>query len=38
MKIGIMSAAFPSLSLAQVLEFLSGNGFGSLKSPAGPPG
>jgi sugar phosphate isomerase/epimerase len=38
MKIGIMSAAFPSLSLAQVLEFLSENDFGSIEVACWPAG
>ncbi len=38
MKIGIMSAALPSLSFAQVLEFLSGNSFGSIEVACWPAG
>ena len=38
MKIGIMSAAFPSLSFTQVLEFLSGNGFRSIEVACWPAG
>ena len=36
MKIGIMSVAFPRLSFAQVLDFLSGNGFGSIEVACWP--
>ena len=38
MKIGIMSAAFPSLTFAHVLEFLSANGFGSIEVACWPAG
>jgi sugar phosphate isomerase/epimerase len=38
MKIGVMSAAFPSLSFDQVLEFLSANGFGSVEVACWPAG
>jgi sugar phosphate isomerase/epimerase len=36
MKIGIMSAAFPGLSFARVLEFLSSNIFGSIEVACWP--
>ena len=38
MKIGIMSAAFPSLSFEQLLDFLSANGFGSVEVACWPAG
>lgn len=38
MKIGIMSAAFPTLSFEQVLDFLSTNGFGSVEVACWPAG
>lgn len=38
MKIGIMSAAFPDLSFAEVLDFLSGNGFRSIEVACWPAG
>jgi len=38
MKIGIMSAAFPSLSFVEVLGFLGENGFGSVEAACWPAG
>ena len=38
MKIGIMSAAFPSLDFEEVLSFLSENGFGSVELACWPAG
>jgi sugar phosphate isomerase/epimerase len=38
MKIGIMSAAFPTLSFAQVLDFLSDHGFASVEAACWPAG
>jgi len=38
MKIGIMSAAFPTQSFEQVLDFLSTNGFGSVELACWPAG
>jgi sugar phosphate isomerase/epimerase len=38
MKIGIMSAAFPTLNFEQVLDFLSTNGFGSIEVACWPAG
>ncbi len=38
MKIGIMSAAFPSLDFEEVLSFLSDNGFGSVELACWPAG
>ena len=38
MKIGVMSAAFPSLNFTQLLDFLSANGFGSVEVACWPAG
>jgi sugar phosphate isomerase/epimerase len=38
MKIGVMSAAFPSLNFEQLLDFLSSNGFNSVEVACWPAG